>query len=178
MQPNQYPDEPVYNQPTERSPQMAPPQQDPPYYAPDGAYGQNAGNAPSPYQQNVNYPQQRASQAYREQEKATTVTYGVAKFIDYLKWVLLVLEVLFGLRFLLRLLGADPANPFAGFLYGLSGFFLAPFRGLVHDPSFGATTLHVFEWTTLIGMLIYGLVFWIIWLLLRTSVSRPREPIS
>jgi hypothetical protein len=155
---------------------VAPPP-DSPYYARGGSYDPNAANGPPPYNPNDNYPQ-RASQAYREQEKARTVTYGVAKFIDYLKWVLLVLEVLFGLRFLLRLLGADPANPFASFLYALSGFFLAPFRGLVHDPSFGVSTLHVFEWTTLIGMLIYALVFWIVWLLLRTSVTRPHEPVS
>jgi hypothetical protein len=131
-----------------------------------------------PSNQNPNYPQQRAAEAYHEQEKARTATYGVAKLIDYLRWVLLVLEIIFAIRFLLKLLGADPANPFASFLYGLSGFFLAPFQGLVHDPTFGGATLHVFEWTTLIGMLIYGLVFWIVWLLLRTSVSRPREPIS
>ena len=176
MQPNPYPDEPGYSQPTERNPQVAPPP-DSPYYVRGGSYTPNAASEPSANNPNDNYPQ-RASQAYREQEKARTVTYGVAKFIDYLKWVLLVLEVLFGLRFLLRLLGADPANPFASFLYALSGFFLAPFRGLVRDPSFGVTSLHVFEWTTLIGMLIYALVFWIIWLLLRTSVSRPHEPIS
>lgn len=178
MQPNQYPDEPTYAQPTERNPRPVPPQQEPPYYTPDGRYVSSAGTTPPTYNQNANNPQQRAEQAYHEQEKASTVTYGVAKLIDYLKWVLLVLEILFGLRFLFRLLGADPSNPFASFLYGLSGFFLAPFRGLLHDPTFGTTTLHVFEWTTLIGMLIYGLVFWIIWLLLRTSVSRPQEPIS
>jgi len=178
MQPNQYPDEPIYTQPTERGPQVVPPQQNPSYYTPEGGYAPSAGTTPPPYNPNNNYPAQRASQAYHEQEKARTVTYGVAKFIDYLKWVLLVLEVIFTLRFLLKLLGADPANPFASFLYGLSGFFLAPFSGLVRDPTFGTTSFHVFEWTTLIGMLIYALVFWIAWLLLRTTVSRPQEPIS
>ena len=117
MQPNPYPDEPVYSQPTERSPQVAPPP-DSPYYVRDGSYTPNGASEPPANNPNDNYPQ-RASQAYHEQEKARTVTYGVAKFIDYLKWVLLVLEVLFGLRFLLKLLGADPANPFASFLYAL-----------------------------------------------------------
>lgn len=187
MQSNPYPEEPIYSQPTERSPQVAPPsypQQEPPAYTPtpDGGYNTyppQAGNAPPPNNDPNNNPviEQRRQRLYRRQ-RAETTTYGIAKFIDYLKWLLIVLEVIFALRFLLKLLGADPYNPFAAFLYGLSGFFLAPFRGLLHDPSFGTTTVHVFEWTTLIGMLIYALIFWIIWMLLRTTITRPSEPVN
>lgn len=178
MQPDPYTNDPFYSQPTERSQQVVSPQQEPVYTTPENRYPPSGGAAPPNYNPNKTYVEQPAAQAYHEQEKASTVAYGVAKFIDYLKWVLLVLEVIFTLRFLLKLLGADPANAFAGFIYGLSGFFLAPFRGLVHDPSFGATTLHVFEWTTLIGMMVYALVFWIVWLLLRLTVSRPQETIN
>jgi hypothetical protein len=177
MQREPYSDDPFYSQPTERSRQAPQPQQEPPYYSPD-PYAPNTVTPPPPYNQSSNYPEQRPSDPYRERQKASATKYGVGKLIDYLKWVLLVLEVLFTLRFLLKLLGADPSNPFASFLYGLSGFFLGPFSGLVHNPTFGATTYHVFEWTTLIGMLVYALFFWIIWLLLRITISRPQEPIT
>jgi hypothetical protein len=177
MQPEPYSDDPFYSQPTERSQQAPQPQQDPPYYRPESPYAPNAGTPPA-YNQGSNYPAQRPSDRYRERQKANATKYGVGKLIDYLKWVLLVLEVLFALRFILKLLGADPYNPFASFLYGLSGFFLGPFMGLVHNPTFGITTNHVFEWTTLIGMLVYALFFWILWLLLRVTISRPQEPIT
>jgi hypothetical protein len=175
MQQNQYSNDPYYTQPTERNPQAVPPPQDAPYYTPGGGYPQTAGSPPPPYNPDNDYQERRA--AYRERERGSA-TYGLAKLIDFLKWVLLVLEVIFTIRFVLKLLGADPANPFASFMYGLSGFFLAPFSGLVHNPTFSVSTYHVFEWTTLIGMLVYALFFWIVWLLVRTTISRPQEPIS
>ena len=47
--------------------------------------------------------------------------------MDYLQWVLLALELLFLLRFVLKLIGADPYNPFAQAPYKFTGFFLYPF---------------------------------------------------
>jgi len=38
-----------------------------------------------------------------------------------------VVEVLIGLRFVLRLLGANPTAGFVQMVYGVSGFFMAPF---------------------------------------------------
>lgn len=177
MQPEPYSDDPLYSQPTERSQQAVPPQQNPVYYRPGTPSTSNAGTPPA-YNQNTTTPEQRRAEAYRERQQAHAAVYGVGKLIDYLKWVLLVLEVLFALRFILKLLGADPYNPFASFLYGLSGFFLAPFSGLVHNPTFSTSSYHVFEWTTIIGMLVYALFFWIIWLLLRVTISRPQEPLT
>jgi hypothetical protein len=43
---------------------------------------------------------------------------------------LLVTNVFIFLRMLLRLLGADPANMFAGFIFMVSGLFLLPFYGI------------------------------------------------
>ena len=175
MQPNPYSDDPINTQPTEVNP-IPPARQQP---VPPPSYNPNAPNAPQyPYSQNEIRPDQYQARAYEGQRRATTAKYGVAKFMDYLRWVLVVLEVLLLLRFLLKLIGADPANPFASFLYSLSGIFQFPFKGLVPDPVYGTTTVHVFEWTTLIAMAVYALFFWIIWLLLRTTISRPQEPIS
>jgi YggT family protein len=173
MQTNPYSDDPINTQPTEANP-VPPARQQP---VPPPSYNPNAPNAPQyPYPQNEIRSDQR--RAVRNEERANTAAYGVAKAMDYLRWLLVVVEVILLLRFLLKLIGADPYNPFANFLYNLSGVFDAPFVGIVRDPNFGTYTAHVFEWTTLIAMAVYAVLFWIIWLLLRTTISRPQEPIS
>ncbi len=159
-QPNTYPNSPPYSQPTEGYPQGSP-------------YQQGEQNTQSPYQ----YQGPSYQQAVRDQKQPHRAKYIVAKVIDYITWAILVLETISLLRFFLKLLGADPNNPFAQFLYNLTGFFLYPFAGIVPSEKFGTNMIHVFEWSTLIGMLVYGLLFWILKYFLRTAVSSPEEPI-
>lgn len=159
-QPNPYPNDPTYPQLPNSYPH------NPPYAQPTEGYPQE-----SPYQQDrqkIQPPNQRQSH---------TTKYIVAKVIDYITWAILVLEAIFLLRFFLKLLGADPNNQFAQFLYSLTGFFLYPFAGIVQSGKFGTNVVHFFEWSTLIGMLVYGLLFWILKYFLRTAVSSPEEPI-
>lgn len=66
-----------------------------------------------------------------------------------------ILEALLGIRFVLGLLGANPAAGFAQLIYGLTGPFLAPFVGLFGEPSFGGM---VFEWNALIAIIVYVLL--------------------
>lgn len=120
----------------------------------------------------------RARRAAAGEERASTTAYAIAKLIDYLGWVLLVLEVVLALRFLLKLIGANPFNPFTSFLYGLSNIFLFIFHGIVTNPTFGAAHAEVFEVTTLIAMIVYGLIYLLLKLLLRTAISGPNEPIA
>src|SRR5947209_16471873 len=98
--------------------------------------------------------------------------------MDYLQCVLFALEMLFLLRFVLKLLGADPTNPFAQFLYNFTGFFLYPFIGIVPDTYLGANKVAFIDWSTLIGMAVYAILYLILRLFLRTTVSRPEEPIE
>ncbi|MFO7585231.1 MAG: YggT family protein [Anaerolineales bacterium] len=65
------------------------------------------------------------------------------------------LESLIGLRIILKLLAANPSNPFAAFIYQLTDLFLKPFAGLVSNPAIGGMVL---ELTSMIGMLVYGLM--------------------
>lgn len=185
-QQNPYANEPFENQPTVANPRPAPPYD--PNSPPREDYPQYpyASNNVPPREEQRPYPYASPdhvahpiydSESAAAQERAKA-KYGVAKAMDFVRWIVLVLEVLLGLRFLLKLIGADPYNPFASFLYSLTSFFLYPFHGLVRDLSFGTTNVHYFEWTTLIGMLIYALLFWLVWLLLRTTISRPEEPVS
>ena len=70
-------------------------------------------------------------------------------------YILGVVEVLLALRFILKLLGANPEAGFSSFIYGLSGVFAQPFLAV-----FNATKVegNVFEWTTLLAMLFYWLI--------------------
>lgn len=110
------------------------------------------------------------------QEEARTVRYAIGKLNDFLQWFLIVLEVTLALRFLLRLIGADPGNLFAGFLYALTDIVLVPFSNIVRTPSIHPN--QGFEWSTLIAMLIYWLIFWAIRRFLRILISSPEEAAS
>ena len=86
-------------------------------------------------------------------------------------WTILgILEILLGLRFLLKLIAANADSGFAVFIYGIAGPFVAPFAGLVGTPTSGGTILEV---TTLIAMGVYALLFWIIVRVLRVAADRP-----
>lgn len=73
-------------------------------------------------------------------------------------FVLGVLEVIMGLRFIFRLLGANQDSSFALFLYNLSYVFVSPFNGIFNDQTIGKAS--VFEVSTLVAMLIYALIAW------------------
>jgi cation transport ATPase len=78
-----------------------------------------------------------------------------ARIIWYIAGVLLVL---LAFRFVLALLGANPNNGFADFIYSASHPFVAPFFGL-----FGYTNqigVSKFEIYTLIAMAVYAVVAW------------------
>jgi YggT family protein len=172
MQSNPNPNDPNYMPPLQENPQGVPP------YQPRPVYQNQPGVPPYQGQPGVQYPappnQYVQSPA---QQKKRARKYGVAKAMDYLQWVLLALEMLFLLRFVLKLLGADPNNPFAQALYNFTGFFLYPFQGIVPTTTIGPNGNGVIEWSTLIGMAVYALVFYLIKLLLRITISRPQEPI-
>ncbi len=77
-----------------------------------------------------------------------------------LVWILItVLEALLGFRFLLKLFGANPQSPFADFVYSASALLVSPFRNLVVNPSVGRG---VFEFTTLIALLVYIFLGWLL----------------
>ncbi len=108
-------------------------------------------------------------------EEALTVRYAIGKLNDFLQWFIAVLEVTLAIRFILKLIGADPNNLFAGFLYALTDIILFPFSTIVRSPSIHPP-YQAFEWSTLIAMAIYALVFWAIGRFLRILISSPEEP--
>lgn len=70
-----------------------------------------------------------------------------------------LIEVLIGLRIVLKLIGANPANGFAEFIYNASGLFVGPFITLTNSPASGGMALEI---PSIIAMIVYALLGWII----------------
>ena len=70
-----------------------------------------------------------------------------------------VLEGLLAIRFVLPLLGANPAAGFTQLIYSITKPFLAPFVGLFGTARFGGS---VFEVNPLVAILVYALIAWVL----------------
>ena len=70
-----------------------------------------------------------------------------------------ILEGLLGIRFVLGLLGANPAAGFAQFIYGITAPFMAPFMGLFGRPRFEGS---VVEFNALAAIVVYALIAWVL----------------
>jgi hypothetical protein len=80
--------------------------------------------------------------------------------VSQIVWLLFGgLEALIGIRVILLLIGANPANGFTAFVYQLTQLFLWPFQNLIANPTFQNMTLEV---TSIIAMIVYALLGWII----------------
>lgn len=90
------------------------------------------------------------------------------------QWIWLglgIIEVLIGLRVVLKLIAANPGSPFAAFIYNVSDIFLFPFAGLVGTPAAGGMVL---EFSSIIAMLVYALLAWGLERIVWVSLYRPR----
>jgi|SRR3989344_5205852 len=70
-------------------------------------------------------------------------------------YILGILEALLVFRFVLKLLGANPVAGFTSFIYGVTYIFAAPFLSVFRITYVQGS---VFEWTTLLAMLVYWMV--------------------
>lgn len=80
------------------------------------------------------------------------VQYYLRKLVDL---ILALVGVVIGLRFVLRLFGANAGNNFVDWIYETSGEMLSPFRNI-----FSSTVIDggfVIDFTALFGLLVYGL---------------------
>jgi len=95
---------------------------------------------------------------------------GYFQVTQIISTLLVILEILLGIRFVLHLIAANPNSGFTVFIYGITGVFVAPFTGLIGTPASGGTTLEV---TTLIAMAIYALFIWVVIRVIRIAADRP-----
>ena len=88
-----------------------------------------------------------------------------------------VVEVLLGFRFILKLLAANPEAGFTSFVYLITLPFEAPFLNVLSIPRVEGSVL---EWTTLLAMLVYFLIGWAIIKLfvMSKSVSTPEAAVK
>jgi len=66
-----------------------------------------------------------------------------------------ILEALLAFRFFLKLLGANPSAGFTDFIYSVTHVFAAPFLNVFRITAVEGS---VFEWTSLLAMLVYYLI--------------------
>ena len=87
-------------------------------------------------------------------------------------YILGVVEVLLAFRFVLKLLGANPAAGFSQFIYGITYIFAAPFLAVFQRTEVVGS---IFEWSTLLAMLVYWIIAWgiIKLFLMSKTVSTP-----
>lgn len=83
-----------------------------------------------------------------------TTLYRTTRIVWYIFYVI---EALLLFRFLLKLTGANAQAGFTDFIYSISGIFVAPFRFVFGTNSVGES---VFEWSTLLAMLVYWVIVW------------------
>lgn len=73
-------------------------------------------------------------------------------------YILGIIEILLAFRFVLRLLGANPAAGFTSFIYSVTYVFAAPFLTVFRSTRIVEGS--VFEWTTLLAMVVYAIIAW------------------
>lgn len=70
-------------------------------------------------------------------------------------YILGLIEVLLAFRFVLKLLGANAYAGFTHFIYGVTYVFAAPFLNVFRVSQVAG---NIFEWTTLLAMLVYWML--------------------
>ena len=73
-----------------------------------------------------------------------------------------IIELVVGLRFVFLLVGANPASAFVSWIYQWSGPLVAPFNGIFGNHAVtagpGVVTHSVLDWSSLVALIIYGLI--------------------
>ena len=100
-----------------------------------------------------------------------TISHGtLSRIIGLIQLGFVILCGMIGLRFILKLMAANPASPFAQFVYFFTAPFLWPFQGITYTPTFAGIEIEFFS---LIAIAVYILIAWIItrliWLLFARS---------
>ncbi len=86
-----------------------------------------------------------------------------------------VIEALILVRVILRLLAANPNAGFTSLIYGLTFPFVAPFEGVFPSAGAGGSVL---ELSSILAILIYALLAWVIVRIVHIAAERDRPPVS
>ncbi len=100
---------------------------------------------------------------------------GVYRAQQVLYTILTIIEGLLIIRFVLRLLAANAASGFASLIYAITAPLVAPFYGLFPTPAAGNGS--VLELYTLVALVIYPLVFWVLVRLIWLAFGENRSAV-
>jgi hypothetical protein len=87
--------------------------------------------------------------------------------------VLIIVETLLGFRLGFLAAGANPANGFVDFIYDSTNWLVDPFEGIVSNEAVDGGG--VFDWATLIAMVVYAVAF-LLFLVALTAISSFSPP--
>jgi len=103
-------------------------------------------------QVNVNQP----SPSYPYRPAAPTATQlAVWRAQRIIYYIFGVIQAFIIIRFILKLLAANPSSTFTQIIYNISWVFVFPFNGVVPNYTVGGT---VIEWFSLIALIVYALI--------------------
>ena len=161
MRNSPYPNDPINTQITDIIPPL-----------PDLPAKKPVQQAPQPIPESSGRPADVEGEKIQQEPAGQTIELVLGKVNDFLQWFAIVVELTLGLRFFFKLIGASPNNIFASFIYALTNVLLLPFNNLINNPSLHSN--QAFEWTTLIAMGIYAVIFWLLRKLIRISYTPPK----
>ncbi|MCL5952815.1 MAG: YggT family protein [Chloroflexi bacterium] len=120
--------------------------------------------------------EQEPGDAWREvyiEDTSATRRQGLYQASALISYLFVLLEGMIALRILLKLIGANPSNAFASFIYNFTGLFLSPFIGLTPTPAVGGMVLEI---SSMVAMIVYALLAWalirLMWLLFYQPSDR------
>ncbi|HWR64568.1 MAG TPA: YggT family protein [Bellilinea sp.] len=110
--------------------------------------------------------------AHEQGSEGRVTTFKVTQLI----WLLVgLLEGVLALRFIFKLIGVNAANAFASLLYSVTDLFVAPFASLTGAPAAAGMVLEI---STLIAMVVYALIGWVLARIAYVLFYRPTGPVS
>ena len=123
------------------------------------------------YNPEVRRSEQLAVQEQQRAIEAANQNSAIARIVRIIYFLFGLLEVLLALRIVLHMFSANPGNAFADFIYALSSPFVILFNGLFTNPALGTGVL---ELTTVVAMIAYAILAWVIGRVVWLALSRPR----
>jgi hypothetical protein len=89
-------------------------------------------------------------------------------------WLLFgIIEGLIAIRIVFKLIAANPESPIVSLIYKFTNLFLFPFAGMIGTPSAGGMVLEI---SSILALIIYALIAWVIVKLFLVIFFRPRGP--
>jgi YggT family protein len=97
---------------------------------------------------------------------------AIARIVNIVYYLFGVVEVILVIRVLLHLVAANSGNAFASIIDTISYPFVMLFSTLVQNPILGANS--VLELTTIIAMVVWAIIAWLVARFMWLVLSRPR----